>query len=312
MHMADRIARYVTRWRHASQKARPGFYTNLEVKFPQLPPADVNQEYAGRISLQIVESSEWTMSTGHLRIVFGGNADFIQQKSSHPLEGVWQNQETKGAGIAAQFSISPNVTFTANTTSTTSVSRPAGTVSTAVVATPDECKGVAYELIPFRYPSYSTLHVNEAASYQNFEARQQARAPDFPPSQRPDEKKSDAEIHMLCGSLAIDNIYAFKTTKSSCKTSYGKATQTHLQRFPTKDNKGLPATNNLLFRVGSAIFPKDKLSRFLRKTPSGTPLMLVNVVLFEWNDGGVVYEDLAQTSHVQSYFPERFAGGRFA
>ncbi|KAE9405355.1 hypothetical protein BT96DRAFT_336193 [Gymnopus androsaceus JB14] len=242
------------------------------------------------------------------------------RKSSHPLEGVWQKQETTGTGIEAQFSISPNVTFIENATSTTSVSRLAGTVSTAVIATPDECKGVAYELIPFRCPSYSTLHVN-----LDFDVVVHPEAHDgenalpislqvdyFFQGQRPDEKHSDAENHMLCGSLVIDDIYVFKPTKTSCKTSWGKAAQTHLQRSPTENNKGLPTTNNLLFRVGSAIFPKDKISRFFRKTPSGTPLILVNVVLFEWNNGVVVYEDLARTSHVQSYFPERFAGSRFA
>lgn len=106
----------------------------------------------------------------------------------------------------------------------------------------------------------------------------------------------------------IDDIYTYQTANSSCKTFFGKsAIIPTVEWNPTKNAKGSPVTSALLFHAGSAIFPKERVSRFLRKTPSGTPLLVVDVVLFEWKDGTVTYEDIAQTSKIHSYFPDRFA-----
>lgn len=92
------------------------------------------------------------------------------RKSSHPVERIWQKQETVGAGITAQLSNSPNAT-------TSSVSRPDGTISTTIIGNPVAVKGVAFELIPFRYHAYTLqdkLDIDvvvrpDVASYQNFE-----------------------------------------------------------------------------------------------------------------------------------------------
>ncbi|KAE9387531.1 hypothetical protein BT96DRAFT_1005034 [Gymnopus androsaceus JB14] len=295
-----RGAEFDTVWEHVSKKNQlePCFSTSAQVYFPDLPPANVNNNYNDRICLHIVESLQWVLLTGHIRIMLGGNAKHLIATSSLPA---------------------------------------------ITMSTPAGLKGIALELVSFRYNEDTRLNVpwNIDLDHDDENVLPISIQVDyFFKVKRSEEKnsRSTTEVHALCGSLFIEDVHTYQSMDSSCKTCIGEAAKLvipmlTLQNDWTESSNRNSASDitsissSVMFRAGSAPgpFPSPKnkvrshnLFKFLsRKTSTGSipkPLSSdidtdsdLDAVLFEWKDGSVAYEDIAKSSKGQSYFRDGLA-----